>query len=547
MKIELLIQGMAKAVMVTVFSTGLFMAAAEAQSLEDQSGDTQMPLELPGIDRGISSTSPVQVVQPAIVNASDSKDMTGKKLKDVIPSNDHEPVDQRAPLSGVGSKPAAPRLPIDQRTATPLKPKAVAPAPAELPIDQRTSTPLKPKAAAPAPAGLPIDQRTATPLKLKAAAPDAPAGLPIDQRTATLLKPKAAEAPAELPIDQRTATPLKLKAAAPDAPAELPIDQRTATPMKPKAVAPAANAELPIDQRTATPLKPKAAEAPAELPIDQRTSTPLKPKAAAPAPAELPIDQRTATSTKPHRATVVDDQPELPIDARTAHAGGKAGKGGKGGKVAAMRARRVSHHQQPSPSYDPLNCRARQEPGSIAGLQAFSQHLPEYDIENKDYDNLPQTEAPEQTTAYRGNSKFLKNLERTTLQAVRKPRVRGGRVIKDPTRAKGLCLRGVREAIQLASGKPLHGWTLSAKNAGPFLVREQGYKKARPGQYTAHNAPIGSVLIYDKPSDPRAHGHIEIRMANGYYSDFYAKYPINDPRQMGTKRRLIGIYLPPEN
>jgi len=503
MKIELLIQGMAKAVMVTVFSTGLFMAAAEAQSLEDQSGDTQMPLELPGIDRGISSTSPVQVVQPAIVNASDSKDMTGKKLKDVIPSNDHEPVDQRAPLSGVGSKPAAPRLPIDQRTATPLKPKAVAPAPAELPIDQRTSTPLKPKAAAPAPGGLPIDQRTATPLKLKAAAPDAPA--------------------------------------------ELPIDQRTATPMKPKAVAPAANAELPIDQRTATPLKPKAAEAPAELPIDQRTSTPLKPKAAAPAPAELPIDQRTATSTKPHRATVVDDQPELPIDARTAHAGGKAGKGGKGGKVAAMRARRVSHHQQPSPSYDPLNCRARQEPGSIAGLQAFSQHLPEYDIENKDYDNLPQTEAPEQTTAYRGNSKFLKNLERTTLQAVRKPRVRGGRVIKDPTRAKGLCLRGVREAIQLASGKPLHGWTLSAKNAGPFLVREQGYKKARPGQYTAHNAPIGSVLIYDKPSDPRAHGHIEIRMANGYYSDFYAKYPINDPRQMGTKRRLIGIYLPPEN
>lgn len=104
--------------------------------------------------------------------------------------------------------------------------------------------------------------------------------------------------------------------------------------------------------------------------------------------------------------------------------------------------------------------------------------------------------------------------------------------------SKAMCLQGVRMAFQRAAGESTgNGWTLEAKNAGPYL-KKYGYHKAQVSD--AKTAPPGSVFIYVKPGTPSYAGHIEIKGTDGYYSDFYSTAPINTR----LNRKLVEVWVP---
>lgn len=71
--------------------------------------------------------------------------------------------------------------------------------------------------------------------------------------------------------------------------------------------------------------------------------------------------------------------------------------------------------------------------------------------------------------------------------------------------------------------------TVLAKQAAQELVSNYGFK--RLAVTDPYQAPIGSVLVYDA----RAAGHIEIRTANGFVSDFRSKTP--------SRRPLLGVFV----
>jgi len=70
---------------------------------------------------------------------------------------------------------------------------------------------------------------------------------------------------------------------------------------------------------------------------------------------------------------------------------------------------------------------------------------------------------------------------------------------------------------------------LLAKQAGQELVSNYGFKKVTVSD--PYSAPVGAVLVYGAG---RAAGHVEIRTADGFVSDFRSKTP--------SRRPLIGVY-----
>lgn len=91
------------------------------------------------------------------------------------------------------------------------------------------------------------------------------------------------------------------------------------------------------------------------------------------------------------------------------------------------------------------------------------------------------------------------------------------------------CWRYVKNALLASGAVDSYPKTALARQAGDELVQRYGFK--RLALRDPYQAPVGSVLVY---GSGRAAGHVEIRTARGFVSDFRASTPSHRP--------LIGIY-----
>ena len=93
------------------------------------------------------------------------------------------------------------------------------------------------------------------------------------------------------------------------------------------------------------------------------------------------------------------------------------------------------------------------------------------------------------------------------------------------------CWKYVKDALLAANvvtSRPTSAW---AKDAGDELCRKYGFTKLRLSN--PYKAPVGAVVVYGGPDA----GHVEIRTAEGFVSDFTSRtaYP----------RPLVGVYVKP--
>ena len=93
------------------------------------------------------------------------------------------------------------------------------------------------------------------------------------------------------------------------------------------------------------------------------------------------------------------------------------------------------------------------------------------------------------------------------------------------------CWRYVKQALLAAKTIDSYPKTAYAKQAAAELTTSYGFKKIAVTDPYA--APLGSVLVYGG----RGAGHVEIRTAEGFVSDFQT------PR--ASTRPLIGVYVKP--
>ncbi|MGI8956220.1 MAG: hypothetical protein ACR2II_04810 [Chthoniobacterales bacterium] len=95
--------------------------------------------------------------------------------------------------------------------------------------------------------------------------------------------------------------------------------------------------------------------------------------------------------------------------------------------------------------------------------------------------------------------------------------------------SKSSCWRYVKQALVAAGAVDSYPRTALARQAGDELVHSFGF--TRLAVRDPYQAPVGSVLVY---GSGRAAGHVEIRTARGFVSDFRASTPSHRP--------LIGVY-----
>lgn len=95
--------------------------------------------------------------------------------------------------------------------------------------------------------------------------------------------------------------------------------------------------------------------------------------------------------------------------------------------------------------------------------------------------------------------------------------------------SKSRCWRYVKQALVAAGAVDSYPKTALARQAGEELVHNYGF--TRLSIRDPYQAPVGSVLVY---GSRRGAGHVEIRTARGFVSDFRASVP--------SRRPLIGVY-----
>jgi hypothetical protein len=95
--------------------------------------------------------------------------------------------------------------------------------------------------------------------------------------------------------------------------------------------------------------------------------------------------------------------------------------------------------------------------------------------------------------------------------------------------SKMRCWRYVKQALVAAGVVDSYPKTALARQAGQELVQNYGF--TRLAIRDPYQAPVGSVLVY---GSGRGAGHVEIRTARGFVSDFRASSP--------SRRPLIGVY-----
>jgi len=93
------------------------------------------------------------------------------------------------------------------------------------------------------------------------------------------------------------------------------------------------------------------------------------------------------------------------------------------------------------------------------------------------------------------------------------------------------CWRYVKEALLAANVVDTYPQTALAKQAGDELINRHGFRRLAISD--PFKAPIGSVLVYGGAGA----GHVEIRTADGFVSDFESPTP--------SKRPLLGIFVKP--
>jgi hypothetical protein len=92
------------------------------------------------------------------------------------------------------------------------------------------------------------------------------------------------------------------------------------------------------------------------------------------------------------------------------------------------------------------------------------------------------------------------------------------------------CWHAVKEALVASGVVSSRPKTALAKQAAQELVTNYGFKKLPVSD--PYQAPVGSVLVYNAR---RAAGHVEIRTADGFVSDFRSKTPSHRP--------LLGVFV----
>jgi hypothetical protein len=93
------------------------------------------------------------------------------------------------------------------------------------------------------------------------------------------------------------------------------------------------------------------------------------------------------------------------------------------------------------------------------------------------------------------------------------------------------CWRYVKQALLASKVIETYPKTAYAKQAGTELSTNYGFKKIKVKD--PYKAPVGSVLVYGG----KGPGHVEIRTAQGFVSDFSSQKP--------SPRPLIGVYVKP--
>jgi hypothetical protein len=91
------------------------------------------------------------------------------------------------------------------------------------------------------------------------------------------------------------------------------------------------------------------------------------------------------------------------------------------------------------------------------------------------------------------------------------------------------CWHSVKNALVDAQVIPTRPTTEYAKEAGVELQTRYGFTKLRIT--SPFDAPVGAVIVYGG----RGAGHVEIRTATGFVSDFFSPTP--------SPRPLLGIYV----
>ena len=91
------------------------------------------------------------------------------------------------------------------------------------------------------------------------------------------------------------------------------------------------------------------------------------------------------------------------------------------------------------------------------------------------------------------------------------------------------CWHSVKNALVDAQVVPTRPTTEYAKEAGAELQQKYGFTKIWVN--SPFDAPIGAVLVYGG----RGAGHVEIRTATGFVSDFVSATP--------STRPLLGVYV----
>ncbi|MDB6150279.1 MAG: hypothetical protein JWQ44_1727 [Chthoniobacter sp.] len=112
--------------------------------------------------------------------------------------------------------------------------------------------------------------------------------------------------------------------------------------------------------------------------------------------------------------------------------------------------------------------------------------------------------------------------------------IRAAQIAQDRARPRSTskCWRFVKQALLAAGVVDSYPKTVYAKQAAQELPKSYGFKKLRT--MDPYKAPIGGVIVYGG----RDAGHIEIRTAHGFVSDFTATRPY-------LKRPVIGIFVKP--
>jgi len=94
------------------------------------------------------------------------------------------------------------------------------------------------------------------------------------------------------------------------------------------------------------------------------------------------------------------------------------------------------------------------------------------------------------------------------------------------------CWHYVKDALVAAHIISTRPVTTYAKEAGGELTNSFGFQKLK--ETDPWKAPLGSVIVYGG----RGAGHVELRTAQGFVSDFVSPRP--------SPRPLIGIYIKPK-